>query len=68
MESMIQKLIFWEMKIYFSFFEFWNMDLKFSFLFFKIGISISIRVSIKIKTKLEFMEFDCDVRELLSGW
>ena len=38
------------------------------FRFFEIRILISISVSIKIGTKFEFMEFDCDVRQLLSGW
>ena len=34
------------------------MDLNFIFLFFEI----------KIETKFEFMEFDCDVKNLLPGW
>ena len=70
MESIIQKINFLKNKNYiFSFFKFWNMDLNFLFLFFfEIQILISIWVSIKIETKFEFMEFDCDVKELLSGW
>ena len=43
------------------------MNIKFIFRFYEIQISISNWVSIKIETKLEFMEFDCDVKELLSG-
>ena len=31
-------------------------------------ILIPIWVSIEIETKFEFMELDCDVKELLSGW
>ena len=43
-------------------------DLFFSDLFFEIRALISIWVSIKIETKFEFMEFDCDVKEILSDW
>ena len=68
MESISQKNILLKNEnCIFSFFKFWNMDLNFIFLFFEIQISISIWVSIKIETKFEFMEFDCDVKELLSG-
>ena len=56
------------MKIaFFLFFKIWNMNVKFIFRFYEIQISISNWASIKIETKLEFMEFDCDVKELLSG-
>ena len=69
MESIIQKINFCKNEnCIFSFFKFWNMDLNFIFLFFEIRILISIWFSIKIETKTEFMEFDCDVKELLSGW
>ena len=68
MGSIIQKINFLNNEnSIFLFFEFWNMDVKFIFLFFELRISISIWVSIKIETKFEFMEFDCDVKELLSG-
>ena len=50
----------------FSFFKFWNMNSNFTFGFFEIRILISVWVSIKIETKLEFMEVDCDIKELLS--
>ena len=43
------------------------MDLNFIFLFIEIRILISIWASIKIETKFEFLEFDCDVKELLRG-
>ena len=44
------------------------INLNVSFRFFEIRILISIWVSIKIETKSEFIEFDCDVKEVLSGW
>ena len=50
----------------FSVFEIWILNVIFHF--FEIRILISIWVSIKIETKFEFMEFDCDVKELSSGW
>ena len=57
------------MKIaYLSFFKFWNINANFIFLFFEIRNVISICVSIKIEPKFEFMECDCDVKELLSDW
>ena len=69
MESITQKINFLKNEnCSFLFFKFWNMDVKFIFLFFEIQILISIWVSIKIETKFEFMEFDCDVKELSSGW
>ena len=69
MESMIQKISFLKNENgIFSFFNFWKINLNVIFRFFEIRISISIWVSIKTETKFEFMEFDCDVKELLSGW
>ena len=68
MESIIQKIAFLKNEnCIFLFFKIWNMNVKFIFCFYEIQISISNWVSIKIETKLEFMEFDCDVKELLSG-
>ena len=69
MESIIQKINFLKNEdCIFSFFNFWKINLNVIFRFFEIRISISIWVSIKTETKFEFMEFDCDVKELLSGW
>ena len=68
-EIIIQKINFLKNEnCIFSFFNFWNMNLNVIFRFFEMQILISIWVSIKIETKFEFMEFDCDVKELLSGW
>ena len=68
-EIIIQKINFLKNEnCIFSFFNFWNINLNVIFRFFEIRILISIWVSIKIETKFEFMEFDCDVKELLSGW
>ena len=55
---------------HFSIFEIWIWMSFFVFLkyVFFLNILISIWVSIKIETKFEFMEFDCDVKEVLSGW
>ena len=69
MESIIQKINFLKNgNCIFSFFNFWNINLNAIFRFFEIWILISIWASIKIETKFEFMEFDCDVKEVLSGY
>ena len=69
MEITIQKINFLKNENWiFSFFSFWNMNLNVIFHFFEIRILTSIWVSIKIETKFEFMEFDCGVKEVLSGW
>ena len=69
MERIIQKINFLKNEnCIFSFLYFWNINLNVIFHFFEIRILISIWVSIKIDTKFEFMQFDCDVTELLSGW
>ena len=69
MESIIQKINFLKNgNCIFSFFNFWNINLNVIFRFFEIWILISIWASIKIETKFEFMEFDCDVKEVLSGY
>ena len=69
MESIIQKINFKKNEnCIFSFLNFWNVNVNVIFRFFEIRILISIWVSIKIETKFEFIEFDCDVKEVLSGW
>ena len=68
MEIKIQKIKFLKnQSSIFSFFKFWNMDLNVIFHFFEIQTLISFWVSIKIEAKFEFMGFDCNVKELLSG-
>ena len=69
MESIIQKINFLKNgNCIFSFFNFWNINLNIIFRFYEIRILISIWVSIKIEKKFEFIEFDCDVNEVLSGY
>ena len=68
-ESIIQKIKFLKNEnCIFSVFNFWNINLNVIFCFFWTRILISVWVSIKTETKLEFIKFDCDVKEVLSGW